>query len=45
MNKNISLQNNSSLVNVDGIDLELGEVDSSDGDNLSNDLFTIDECL
>lgn len=32
-----------SLINCDGGDVELGEVDSSDGDNLSDNVVAVDE--
>jgi len=37
------LEENGSLVDSDGVDVELGEVDSSDGNNLSDDVITVDE--
>lgn len=40
---NISLQDDGSLVEVNVVNVELGEVNSSDGDNLSSDVFTINE--
>jgi len=37
------LEENGSLVDSDGVDVELGEVDSSDGNNLSDNVVTIDK--
>ena len=31
------------MVDSDGVDVELGEVDSSDGNNLSDNVISIDE--
>jgi len=37
------LEEDGSLVDSDGVNVELGEVDSSDGNNLSDNVISIDE--